>query len=129
MQPLLTPVAGTFEVTLGMAGAIGLEANIGVRLGCSDDRRCIQTEAPSVILVALVLTGRRVRLDGQSRIGDVLGEVSSKDTVCDVSESSCEKQAGVKITRTESDGDSQTRWAPSVYRSPQFVEAIERIVM
>jgi hypothetical protein len=86
MQPLLTPVAGTFEVTLGMAGAIGLEANIGVRLGCSDDRRCIQTEAPSVILVALVLTGRRVRLDGQSRIGDVLGEVSSKDTVCDVSE-------------------------------------------
>jgi hypothetical protein len=88
MQPLLTPVAGTSGVTLGMTDAIGLEANIGVRLGCSDDRRCIRTETPSVILIALVLTGRRVRLDGQSRIGDVLGEVSSEDTLCDASESS-----------------------------------------
>lgn len=88
MQPLLTPLAGTSGGTLGMTGAIGLEANIGVRLGCSDDRRCVQTEAPSVILVALVFTGWRVRLDGQSRIGDVLGEVSSKDALCDASESS-----------------------------------------
>jgi hypothetical protein len=126
MQPLLTPLAIHFGVSFDLTGAIGLEANIGVRLGCSDDRRCIRTEAPSVILVALVFTGWRVRLDGQSRIGDVLGEVSSKDTVCDVSE---EKKAGVKITRTESDGDSQTRRAPSVYRSPHCVEAIERIVM
>jgi hypothetical protein len=129
MQPLLTPTGRPSGVNLSMTGAIGLEADIGIRLGCSDDRRSVRTETPSVILIALVLTGRRVRLDGQSRIGDVLGEVSSKDTLCDASESSCEKQAGVKITRTESDGDSQTRRAPSVDRSPHCVEAIERIVM
>lgn len=88
MQPLLTPTGRPSGVTLSMTGAIGLEADIGIRLGCSDDRRCIRTEAPSVILVALILTGWRVRLDGQSRIGDVLGEVSSEDTLCDASESS-----------------------------------------
>lgn len=124
MQPLLTSVAGTSGVTLGMAGAIGLEANIGVRLGCSDDRRCIRTETPSVILVALVFPGWRVRLDSQGWIGDVLGEVSSKDTLRDVSESSFENMAEFEITKTESDGDSQSRRAPSVYRSPHFVEAI-----